>query len=93
MGTSIYRHGAERSHTWTRLAATAYAGDTLLRVRGWVDWKIGEKIFDVEGFDEQFEAQEVMITQAIHETSDAGKPETVITMSEPMAYSHFGDIQ
>ena len=31
--------------------------------------------------------------QAIHETSAFDEPETVIILSEPMAYTHFGDIQ
>lgn len=92
-------HGVERSHTWTRLSATAEEGSTILRVRGWVDWKVGEKIaitssdFDVDGFQEQLEAQEVMIMETTQETSASGEEETVLTVSDAMNYTHWGELQ
>ena len=32
------------SHTWTRLAATAKAGSTKIRLEDRVDWKAGDEI-------------------------------------------------
>ena len=90
-------HGTPRNPTWTRLAATANASSTSLVVRGEVDWKAGEQIaitssdFDVDGFDEQFEAQELTI--ASDPLYDDMKDETFIQFEQPLNYTHFGERQ
>lgn len=94
-------HGQERSHTWTRLAATAHAGNFSLTVRDHVFWEVGEKIavssagFDVEGFDELFEAQELTISgDPVHQTNPTtGEPETWIPVAEEIQYMHYGEKQ
>jgi len=90
-------HGTPRTRTWTRLAATANATSTSLVVQGKVDWKAGEHIaitssdFDVDGFNEQFEAQELTI--ASDPSYDGAKNETFIEFEEPLHYTHFGERQ
>ena len=90
-------HGTPRNPTWTRLAATANASSTSLIVQGEVDWKAGEQIaitssdFDVDGFDEQFEAQELTI--ASDPLYDSMKDKTFIQFEQPLNYTHFGERQ
>ena len=84
-------HGAPRIPTWTRLGATANAGSTSLVVQGEVDWKEGEEIaitssdFDVAGFDEQFEAQQLTIVSG--PLYDSVEDKTFIQIDQPLNYA------
>ena len=43
-GGHVEMHGQLFHPTWTRLAATAAAGDTVIHLQDWVNWQVGQQI-------------------------------------------------
>ena len=77
-------HGRHRSHTWTKLAATAMAGSNLITVIDSVDWQPEEEIVITST---SFEAGE---TEVFKIQSVSG---TQITLNASLAYTHSGESQ
>ena len=78
---SIDIHGKPLQKTWTRLAETAIAGSTTLRLQEAVDWEVGGKIVIASTSFSQRENEELTIASI---TSDG----LSIVLEAPLEYDH-----
>ena len=78
---SIDIHGKPLNVTWTRLAATASAGSTMLRLQEAVDWDVGGKIVLAATSFSQRENEELTITGV----EEGGM---VLYVDPPLSYDH-----
>ncbi|MBK7115820.1 MAG: G8 domain-containing protein [Proteobacteria bacterium] len=81
-GGTLNLHG-DRTHTWTKLAATAAAGATSIQVLNAAGWRVGDEIILAStDFDPR---------QAERRTISAISGNT-ITLAKPLEYMHFGKV-
>jgi hypothetical protein len=81
-GGTLNLHG-DRTHTWTKLAATAAAGATSIQVLNAAGWRVGDEIILAStDFDPR---------QAERRTISAISGNT-ITLGKPLEYMHFGKV-
>lgn len=76
MGT-LDLHGVARTPTWTVLAQTAEAGDTVIVLNEAVDWKAGESIVIAPTGFTNLETEERVIASV--DNSDPSKPKITLT--------------
>jgi hypothetical protein len=76
-------HGKPTLRSWTRLAATANAGETALLLLEPVDWEVGSEIVVTSTSDEMHEA-EVRVLAAL----EVGGTRLVLT--SPLTHEHLG---
>jgi len=84
-------HGALYTPTWTRLAATANLGDTILLVQDFPNWQPGQKIVvtTTELKDSRdFHRNEVLTIAAVY-TTTLGSNIGAIRVTSPLAYKHY----
>jgi cell migration-inducing and hyaluronan-binding protein len=82
MGATLSLHG-DRTHTWSKLAATAPAGSSAITVLDATGWRAGDEIVLAStDFDPR---------QAERRTVAAVRGNT-ITLDRPLDYMHFGEI-
>lgn len=85
-------HGTLFTPTWTRLAATAKAGDTVLLVQDVPNWQPGQKIVitttDLKDARD-FHKNEELTISAVYTTS-LGSTVGAIRVTTPLAYTHYG---
>ena len=81
-GGTLNLHG-NRTHTWTRLAETAEAGSTAIHVLDASQWMAGDEIV--------LASTDYNPRQAERRTI-ATVDDNTITLTEPLAYMHFGEI-
>jgi len=74
-------HGSPATPTWTRLAATAQAGASLLTLSTPVNWKVGDHIVVASTSDRLQESEENYL---------AGIAGTTVTLATPLRYEHDG---
>src|SRR5690606_31888254 len=75
-------HG-DRTHTWTKLSATAEAGSTTIEVLDASGWRVGDEIV-LASTDYDPRQAEVRTIAAIRGNT--------LTLDEPLEYMHFGKI-
>lgn len=81
-GGSIHLYGAPVAQRWTRLNATAAAGDTsLLLAEPQPDWRPGQRVLLTSTTYNPWQAEEATITAM----SGGG---TVLELEQPLQYSH-----
>ncbi len=81
-GGTLNLHG-NRTNTWTKLSTTAAAGATTIEVLDAAQWNVGDEIVLASTDFEPRQAERRSIA-AINGNS--------ITLDEPLAYMHFGEI-
>jgi len=81
-GGTLNLHG-DRTHTWTKLAATAEAGSTTIEVLDASGWRVGDEIV-LASTDYDPRQAEVRTISAIRGNT--------ITLDRPLEYMHFGEI-
>src|SRR5690606_32202037 len=81
-GGTLNLHG-NRTHTWTKLSATANAGATSIQVLNASGWRVGDEIVLASTDYDPRQAEKRRIT-AISGNS--------ITLDRPLQYMHFGKI-
>ncbi|MCS7194309.1 MAG: hypothetical protein NZ849_05260 [Meiothermus sp.] len=74
----------ENRVAWTKLAETAPAGSTQIRLVEPVDWRVGEEIVIASTALDPYQA-EVRTIRAVQGTQ--------ITLDRPLTYGHFGELQ
>jgi len=79
----ISMYGQVREYTWTVLSATAHAGDSVIKVKGNVDWNVGEEIVIASTDFDHYQAEQRTIT-AISGNS--------ITLNASLVYMHYSGI-
>ena len=72
--------GIQRSVPWTRLAASANAGDTVINLREAVDWNVGDEIV--------ITTTDVSLSQTERHTIAAIINPSTISLTRPLAYKH-----
>lgn len=77
-------HGAPRLAVWTKLAATALRGSTVLTLADDVDWAPGEHIAITSSSTNLFEAEEIVVAERLSSRS--------VRISTPLAYDHVANI-
>lgn len=86
-GSAIEIHGADAAKAdWTRLSATAEAGDTRLTLEAPTGWEVGDVIAIASTDFDAHQAEERIVTAV----SADGR---TVTLDRPLAYMHFGEIQ
>jgi cell migration-inducing and hyaluronan-binding protein len=81
-GGTLNLHG-NRTNAWTKLAATAEAGSNSITVLNAAQWQVGDQIV-LASTDYNPRQAETRIITAISGNT--------ITLDEPLAYMHFGEI-
>jgi len=81
-GGTLNLHG-DRTHTWTKLAATAEAGSTTIEVLDASGWRVGDEIV-LASTDYDPRQAEVRTITAIRGNR--------LTLDKPLEYMHFGQI-
>src|SRR5690606_4013668 len=81
-GGTLNLHG-DRTHTWTRLSATAEAGATAIEVLDASGWRVGDQIILASTDFDPKQAEKRTITAVRGKT---------ITLDQPLQYMHFGKI-
>jgi cell migration-inducing and hyaluronan-binding protein len=81
-GGTLNLHG-DRTHTWTKLASTANAGATSIKVLNAAGWRVGDEIV-LASTDFNPRQAERRIIAAINGNT--------ITLDSPLTYMHFGKI-
>ena len=81
-GGTLNLHG-DRTHTWTKLAATAEAGSTTIEVLDASGWRVGDEIV-LASTDYDPRQAEVRTITAIRRNR--------LTLDKPLEYMHFGQI-
>jgi len=81
-GGTLNLHG-ERTHTWTKLSATAEAGSTRIQVLDASGWRAGDEIV-LASTDYDPRQAEVRVITAIRGNT--------LTLDRPLEYMHFGKI-
>jgi len=76
-------HGVSRDHTWTRLNATANAGDSMLILDVEVDWQTGEEIVLAGTVFENIESETRFITKV---------EGNIVYLDRPLEFTHIGVI-
>jgi cell surface hyaluronidase len=84
MGGTIEMYGASRGKSWTRLAATANVGDTVITLDGAPGWKVGDRIALASTDYDPSQAEEAVISAV-----DGNQ----VTLGAPLKYMHFGQTQ
>lgn len=74
----------ENRVAWTKLAQTAPAGTTQIRLVEPVDWRVGEEVVIASTALDPHQA-EVRTIRAVQGT--------LVTLDRPLAYGHFGELQ
>ena len=82
MNGTLELHG-NRSHAWTKLAATAEAGSSEIRVLDAAGWRVGDEIVLASTDFNPRQAERRSI---------AAISGNVITLDSPLQYMHFGEI-
>ncbi|KAI9015632.1 hypothetical protein DFJ74DRAFT_732320 [Hyaloraphidium curvatum] len=89
---SISVHGTLYTPTWTRLAATARAGDTVLLIQDVPNWRPGQRIVvtttDLKDARD-FHRNEVLTIAAVFRTS-LGDNVGAVRVTAPLAFTHYG---
>ena len=83
---SIDIHGKPLTKTWTRLAETAQAGSTVLRLLDPVDWEVGGKIVVASTSFSQRENEELTIAEVM----EGG---TALRLHTALEYDHISVVQ
>jgi hypothetical protein len=81
-GGTLNLHG-NRTHTWTKLAATAEAGSNSIQVLDASGWKVGDEIVLASTDFDPKQAERRTITAI------SGKN---LTLDQPLQYMHFGQV-
>jgi len=81
-GGTLNLHG-DRTHTWTKLAATAAAGATSIQVLDAAGWRVGDEIVLASTDYDPRQAERRSITAVSGNT---------LTLDKPLQYMHFGKI-
>ena len=82
MRGTLNLHG-NRQHSWTRLAATAQTGSTVIEVLDAGDWRVGDRIVLASTDFDPRQAEERIVTAV-----DGNR----LTLDRPLEYMHFGEI-
>jgi G8 domain len=83
-------HGKRYSHSWTRLAATAYPGDTSLRLQEDVNWESGQEIVLVSTAmkdSKDWHQNEVLRVKSVDNSPDIG---SVVYLQSGIRHKHVG---
>ncbi|MBK6672911.1 MAG: G8 domain-containing protein [Proteobacteria bacterium] len=81
-GGTLNLHG-DRTHTWTKLAATAAAGATSIQVLNSAGWRVGDEIILASTDFDPRQAERRAIAAISGNT---------ITLGKPLEYMHFGKV-
>jgi hypothetical protein len=81
-GGTLNLHG-NRTHTWTKLAATATAGSNRIEVLDAAQWQVGDQIVLASTDYDPRQAETRHITAVSGNT---------LTLDQPLQYMHFGEI-
>jgi hypothetical protein len=81
-GGTLNLHG-DRTHTWTKLSATAEAGATRIQVLDATGWRVGDEIVLASTDFDPRQAEVRMIT---------GVRGNTLTLDRPLEYMHFGKV-
>jgi hypothetical protein len=81
-GGTLNLHG-DRTHTWTKLSATAAAGATSIQVLNAAGWRVGDEIVLASTDFDPRQAERRAIAAISGNT---------ITLDKPLTYMHFGKI-
>lgn len=84
MGGTLSIHGAVDGPTWTKLGATAAAGDSTIRLTEAVDWAEGDEIALVSTSLDPAEVDRRTIT---------GVDGNTVELDESLDYTHYGQLQ
>ena len=93
---SLDMHSVVYAPTWTRLAATAHKGDTLLYLQDLVNWEVGQTIVVTttalkDSLD--WTQNEVRNITAVWAAPHLGAAISVVQVSSPLLYEHYGDTE
>jgi cell migration-inducing and hyaluronan-binding protein len=83
-GGDLELHGQPVKPSWTRLAATAQAGDTKLTLAQTVNWQPGDHIV-IASTDFDFKQAEERVIASVSDST--------VTLTEPLDYMHWGTVQ
>ncbi|HUR95418.1 MAG TPA: G8 domain-containing protein, partial [Gemmatimonadales bacterium] len=83
VGGTLDLHGEPRAG-WTRLSSTAAAGATQLTLGSTMPWRAGDKLVVASTDFDPNRAEVVTV---------AGVSGQVVTLAQPLAYAHFGELQ
>lgn len=84
LGGTLSLHGAVDDPTWTRLDATAAAGDTRITLAESVDWQVGDEVALVSTSLDPAEVDRRTVTAVDGRT---------VGLDDPLEYTHHGDLQ
>uniref|UniRef100_A0A7S4S4Y0 G8 domain-containing protein n=1 Tax=Ditylum brightwellii TaxID=49249 RepID=A0A7S4S4Y0_9STRA len=90
VGGSLQLHGKQFHRTWTRLAKTAHAGDSVLMLQHPVNWEAGQDIILVTTAmkdSREWHQNEVLTIDALEENIPIGVG-AVVYLTSPMAHTH-----
>ena len=93
---SLGMHSVVYAPTWTRLAATAHKGDTLLYLQDVVNWEVGQTIVVTTTALKDFldwTQNEVCNITAVWTAPHLGAAISVVQISSPLHYEHYGDTE
>ena len=79
----LHLHGRPRSPPWTKLAATATAGNTSLELRESTDWQPGDEIFVTSTEYSMLQAERFTLVAV----SEDGR---TVELDTPLLYDHWG---
>ena len=79
----LFMHGRPRT-PWTKLAETAYVGNTTLVLRDETDWEVGDHIFISSTEHQMLQAEESYISAV---SADGRRVE----LTKPLIYEHWGE--
>ena len=86
-------HGARYHHTWSRLAASAFAGESTLLLQDAVNWDVGMEVLvtttqlkDARDWHQN----EVFTVARLAAASHLGPNVTALTLSGPLRFDHYG---
>jgi len=80
-------HGKPYAPTWTRLAQTAAAGSTTLRLQDPVDWEAGHEVLVVTSAWEDTPGKH---ENEVLRVASVGSGGTVVSLEGPLAHAHYG---
>jgi hypothetical protein len=86
-------HGQVYTPTWTRLATTARAGDTVIYVQDLVNWQVGQTIAittTVLKDSLDFTQNEVRTISRVQRAPHLGPRISAITLNERLGFNHYG---
>ena len=96
-GATLNLCGAQFLPTWTRLAATAHAGDTTVFVQDVVNWQAGQQMV-VLGTQlksaRDYTEDEVLTIATVQLTANsAATSVSAITLTTPLQFSHYAGVE